>query len=155
MKKGYLFILVLVLLAGCSSGMKGNENVDVNQNAAEFMNYGHEDQDNNQGQNNRNNDNINRDEVTEQNPNFLNLNTDDETHVNNQGIEVNKARDVIEMNNRYEAGPIWINGQDMFVTVYPNGRLTEKERKAARTQLRKDLVRALPSYHINVTVENR
>lgn len=151
MKKSYLFLFILVVLAGCSSGFQGNEKVDVNKNAAEFMNYGHEDK--NQKQN-QNVENVNKDEITEQNPNFLNLNTDNETHVNNQGIELNKARDIVE-NHKFAAGPIWINGQDMFVTAYSNDNLTSKQRQAARTQLRKELVRALPTYHIKVKIENR
>ncbi|WP_442596934.1 hypothetical protein [Neobacillus sp. D3-1R] len=154
MKKSYLLLIILVVLAGCSSGMKGNENVDVNHNAVEFMSYGHQNKDQVVDKD-KDRDNFNKDEVTEQNPNFLNLNTDNETHVNNQGIKVNKIKDIVKKSNKFEAGPVWTNGQDMFVTVYPKGRLTAEERNAAKTQLRKDLVRALPTYHIEVRVKNR
>jgi hypothetical protein len=155
LKKGY-FLAVLMLisatLGGCNNYL-GNEDVGHydHKNSTELLKVGN-DNDNN----NRNNEHgLDQDELTDQNPNFLNLNTDNETHVNNIGVAVEKVRDVIGANGTFRAGPVWQNGNTMHVTVYTDRNLTGKQEYQAREQLEKELTAALPTYRIHLNIGNR
>jgi hypothetical protein len=155
LKKSSIFVLLMFItatLGGCNNYL-GNEDVGQydHKNSTELLKVGND--------NNKNNRNVehglNRDEITDQNPNFLNLNTDNETHVNNIGIEIQQARDVIGQNNTFKAGPIWNNGNTMHVTVYTDRNLTQKQENQARKQLERELTAALPTYRIHLNIGNR
>lgn len=153
LKKGNIFVLFMLItatLGGCNNYL-GNKNVGQydNKNSTELLKVGNDN-------NNRNRDHgFNRDEITDQNPNFLNLNSDNETHVNNIGFAIQQVRDVIGLNNTFKAGPIWQNGDTMHVTVYSDRKLTEQQENEARKQLERELTKALPSYRIHLNIRNR
>ncbi|WP_243356928.1 hypothetical protein [Bacillus litorisediminis] len=64
--------------------------------------------------------------------------------------DVDQARGVIERETDYEPGPITINGQDMWVTAYHQGIMSEEERRKEEAALHKLLIKALPRYYIEV-----
>jgi hypothetical protein len=154
MKKGLIFVIIMIMtmaVSGCNSYL-GNEKVGNydKQNSTELLdigatNYGPHDREHG----------LDQDEITDQNPNFLNLNTDNETHVNNIGYAIEKARDVIGANNQFNAGPIWRNGNKLNITVYPARKLQGKQERQAKKQLEKELMTALPTYRINLNINNR
>jgi hypothetical protein len=153
LKKGYIFALLMLMtatLGGCNNYL-GNKDVGQydHKNSTELLKVGNDN-------NNRNGEHgLDRDVITDQNPNFLNLNNDNETHVNNIGIEIQQVRDVIGVNNTFKAGPVWQNGNTMHVTVYSDRNLTEIQENQARKQLEKELTAALPTYRIHLNIRNR
>lgn len=92
-----------------------------------------------------------RDDITNQNPNFLNLNKSGDGA--NQETDINKARQVINDSKEFRPGSVRINGDDMWVTVYKNGILNDNEKIDAEARIHRDLIRALPRYHIEVKVQ--
>jgi hypothetical protein len=156
LKKGTIFVLLMLItatLGGCNNYL-GNKDVGQydHKNSTELLKVGNDINNNND----RNGEHgLDQDELTDQNPNFLNLNSDNETHVNNIGIEIKQVRDVIRVNDTFKAGPIWQNGNTMNVTVYSNRNLTEQQEKQARKQLEKELTAALPTYQIKLNIRNR
>ncbi|MBS4190071.1 hypothetical protein KHA94_07620 [Bacillus sp. FJAT-49705] len=141
MKRFGVFILLLAFLAGCTNFNRGVE---------EFSGT-NEDNDNISNVSNR----LDREDTQEwtmdsQNPNFLPLDRRD--NVSDQS-DINKARQVIEETGTYRAGQVWINGDDMWVTAYKKGMMTESEKVDASSKLRKQLLKALPRYHIEVKVQ--
>jgi hypothetical protein len=153
LKMGYIFALLMLMtatLGGCNNYL-GNKDVGQydHKNSTELLKVGNDN-------NNRNGEHgLDRDEITDQNPNFLNLSNDNETHVNNIGIEIQQVRDVIGVNNTFKAGPVWQNGNTMHVTVYSDRNLTEIQENQARKQLEKELTAALPTYRIHLNIRNR
>ncbi|PLS03913.1 hypothetical protein [Neobacillus cucumis] len=96
------------------------------------------------------------DDITNQNPNFLDLKhtgSGGEAGANNHGNDINKAKQVIAGTKGFNTDSIWINGDRMRVTVYKQGTLTDQERNDAEARLHRDLVRALPRYNIDVKVK--
>jgi hypothetical protein len=87
--------------------------------------------------------------MDDQNPNLLN--TDNENRVN-FSQDVRKAKEVISAQG-YEPDAVWINGGTMNVTARPEGRLSREERDDAEKSLKKNLLKALPRYEINVDIE--
>lgn len=142
-------MLITATLGGCNNYL-GNKDVGDydHQNSTELLDVSNKNNDGNVQHE------LDQDELTDQNPNFLNLNTDNETHVNNIGIELAQARDVIGANNQFKAGPIWRNGNKLNVTVYSDRNLTKKQERQALNQLEKELTAALPTYRINVKLGN-
>jgi hypothetical protein len=152
MKKCYFIVVLMMLVfAGGCNNYLGNEDVGdyEHQNSTELLNMKSDEHGDNEDRA------ITTDEITDQNPNFLNLNTHQGTHVNNIGIGVEKAKDVIRANNQFTAGPIWRNGNHLDVTVYPKGDLKGKQKQQARAKLEKELKQSLPSYTIDMRVRNR
>lgn len=150
MKKFYfsLLIVIMAITGGCNYNNKASNEVGDNQNGSDLLKVGYHKQGNRHI-------GINKDEITDQNPNFLNLSNDNETHVNNIGIDVKKAKDVIGANTQFKAGPVWTNGNNMSVTVYTDRHMTKKQENQARAQLEKEITAALPRYDINVKIGNR
>lgn len=149
MKKQFMvFILVMIMVSGCA------------QNNAESI---HEKQQDQAGQDLLNDrdgvregdgPNFSRDvddgmTMSDQNPNLLN--TDNENHIN-LSMDVRKAKEVIAAQG-YEPDAVWINGGTMNVTVRPEERLSREERDRAEKALRKNLLKALPRYEINVDIK--
>lgn len=136
--------MIIALLGGCSNEYVGDYD---HQNSKNMLKVG----------NNRPHREIgiDRDQVTEQNPNFLNLNTDDETHVNNIGFAMEKVEYVLKINKQFRAGPVWRNGHDMYVTVYSDRQMSNQQARKASAQLDRELTMALPTYEIHVNIKNR
>lgn len=143
MKKLVVFIMSLSILAGCTNFNRGVEKLyGPNEDQTGFRNVSTRDDDQEYQTRGWTMD--------EQNPNFLN--TDGRRNVNNQA-DIDQAREVIEGTGAYRSGPVWINGDDMWVTAYKKGMMTDSERVKASTDLQKKLVKALPRYHIEVKIQ--
>ncbi|KAB2333176.1 hypothetical protein F7731_16745 [Cytobacillus depressus] len=141
MKKLFVFILILGLTAGCANFNRGVENfTGTNGNDTGLRNISTDERDYNT-----------RDwTMDSQNPNFLNL--DGRNKVNNQA-DIDHARQVIDATGEYRSGPVWINGDDMWVTAYKKEMMTDRQRATASSKLRKKLIEALPRYHIEVKIQ--
>jgi hypothetical protein len=133
--------LLFVCLAGCGNEKSSLYHQNEDQAGTSFVN--------NKGGPVENEVN-DRDEMdTYQNPNFLDLSSRE----SKMGTDVSKAKDVVEMYTDYQPGPVWINGQEMKVTVYTKkGEQPTKEKVAA---VQKRLTAALPTYFIDVKMEER
>ncbi|MDE3840332.1 hypothetical protein C0966_13405 [Bacillus methanolicus] len=147
MKKAiFMMFLLLILITGC------------NQNAADGGIYGqNEDQDGARLITSReealqkidiDNDPPMDRTISDQNPNFVNFSG----NRNDIGKDVDKARDVVKQTKEFEPGPIWVNGEDMWVTVYKKGMLSERDQMDAQSRIHKMLLQALPRYDIEVRV---
>jgi len=86
-----------------------------------------------------------------QNPNFPNTDRN-RARVNNQ-TDIDKARQIIEETNEFRSGPIWINGDDMWVTAYKRGIIADRQRVKDASNLREKLIKALPQYHIQIKIQ--
>ncbi|MFB6466249.1 hypothetical protein ACE38V_05415 [Cytobacillus sp. Hz8] len=142
MKKGSVFILFLILLAGCNQNVDGLYEQDEDQHARAFVN---------------NNQSLDSGTggtgvtMSDQNPNLVPV--DKERSQRNQKSDVDQARKAILTTKEFKPGSVWINAGEMTVTAYKNGYLTNSEERAAERRLHHVLVHALPRYDINVHVE--
>lgn len=146
MKKGMLFSLFTVLmLSGCQAGNDETAyNLRTDRTNPNYMS-------------NRTSPN-NYDEVrdiTDKNPNFLNLRgttQGDHSPTNNTGNDIDKARDIINRSRDFRADSVWVsdNGDRMTVTVNTRGTLTNKERNYEIGQLQRKLTEALPRYTFDI-----
>ncbi|MCH6268614.1 hypothetical protein [Neobacillus citreus] len=96
------------------------------------------------------------DDVTNQNPNFLDLTgtgSGSEAGANNQGNDIAKAKQVIADTHEFVTDSVWINGDRMWVKVYKKGMLSSGDKRDAEARLHKKLMRALPRYNIEVNVQ--
>lgn len=97
------------------------------------------------------------DDITNQNPNFLDLKRtgsgSEAGGGKNTGNDVYKAKQVIGETDEFVTDSVWINGDRMWVSVYKKGMLSEKDRRGAEARLHKKLIQALPRYHIEVRVK--
>lgn len=153
MKKWLIFSFLLLLAAsGCDARNDTRNNADYtpgkNRSVPDNMSY------RSVGRDQRH---LVEDDITNQNPNFLDLNrtgTGTENSSSNLGIDVDKARQTIALTKEFKPGSVWINNaaDHMQVTAYKKGPLTAKQRKAAEVRLRRQLIAALPRYTFKVTV---
>ncbi|MBA2874458.1 hypothetical protein [Thermaerobacillus caldiproteolyticus] len=88
-------------------------------------------------------------EKTNQNPNFISLTEGSE---NNQA-DVRKAVQVIEKYTNYEPSSVWINGNDMWVSVQAPDSVSTRQREKDRTRLYELLTKAIPTYDIHVNIK--
>ncbi|MEO2075184.1 MAG: hypothetical protein ABGX20_07275 [Bacillus sp. (in: firmicutes)] len=97
------------------------------------------------------------DDITNQNPNFLDLKRtgsgSEAGGGKNTGNDTYKAKQVISNTKEFVPDSIWINGDRMWVSVYKKGMLSDKERMDAQARLHKKLIQALPRYEIEVRVK--
>lgn len=93
-------------------------------------------------------DDANIDRASSQNPNFINI----AGNGRSTGQDIDKARQVIKSSTKYQPGEVWINGPNMWVTVYQKEKLSQKEKIHAEARVHKILTRALPRYNIEVKV---
>lgn len=94
-----------------------------------------------------------RNDMTNQNPNFLNLSNSEPDSSQNQNNDINKAREVINATEEFEPGRIAINGNEMWITVYKKGMLNADEKIDAEARIHRKLIQALPRYNIEVKVQ--
>lgn len=148
--KKLLFFSFLLMLTGCEgtndTNNTANNRLQSDMNAPKYMSH---------RSIGRDQPHLVEDDITNQNPNFLDLNrtgSGTELGTSNTGIDVDKARQVVGRTKEFKPGAVWINGNRMWVTVYKKGNLTERERLDAQKRIHKKLVTALPRYEINVRV---
>jgi hypothetical protein len=143
-------ILCLVIVSGCQSQNDRPAN-DIRSNTSKQNNMSI--RDTNRGKNKQH---LVEDDITNQNPNFLDLNrtgSGGEAGATNHGNDINKAKQVIATTNEFTTDSIWINGDRMWVAVYKKGMLTTKKKDDAEARLHRKLVMALPRYNIEVNVQ--
>ncbi|HZG73736.1 MAG TPA: hypothetical protein VEY51_19520 [Chondromyces sp.] len=83
---------------------------------------------------------------TNQNPNFIDLSPEQPT----RGTDEDKAEEVIQKYTKYELESVWINGQNMNVTVSTNEEIQDRQKQ--EKEVRDTLTRALPRYIIDVKI---
>ncbi|MFJ7726002.1 hypothetical protein ACIQXV_07535 [Neobacillus sp. NPDC097160] len=96
------------------------------------------------------------DDITNQNPNFLDLKhtgSGGEAGAGNHGTDINKAKQVIADTNEFVADSVWVNGDRMWVSVYKKGMLSDRGKVDAEARLHRKLIEALPRYNIEVRVK--
>ncbi|MBY0123263.1 hypothetical protein [Bacillus sp. S/N-304-OC-R1] len=144
MKRLFVIIMLLILAAGC--------NTNFNRGVEKL--YGpNEKEDGFRNVSTRNDDaeyNTRAWTMDEQNPNFPN--TPGTNRVTQQS-DIEQARKVIDGMNGYRSGPVWINGDDMWVTAYKKGMLSDTERRKESKKVRDKLENALPRYHIEIKIQ--
>ncbi|NRG44362.1 hypothetical protein [Bacillus sp. CRN 9] len=142
MKKFVIGFLFFALMSGCSSSHEAN-NADKEYKLDETNTVRL-----NSGTGHRS-DNVKEFSMYEQNPNLLNTNGDKVS----ERSDIGKARGVIEKFTDYEPGAIWIDGEQMNVTVYTQHKFnSDEERNKAKGALQKKLVRAVPTYYVDVKI---
>ncbi|MDQ0269277.1 hypothetical protein [Cytobacillus purgationiresistens] len=140
MKKLSVSILLLALMAGCSSSHEAEHaDRDYNLNDANSVKLsspaGHRP------------DATKEFAMYEQNPNLLNTNGDKVS----ERSDIDKARIVINTETDYKPGAVWIDGEHLRVTAYAKKDFkTDNEREKAEEKLHKILQGALPTYYIDV-----
>lgn len=88
-------------------------------------------------------------EKTRQNPNFINT-TDNS---GNDRADVRKAVQVIETYTDYKPGSVWMNGNDMYVTVHVPSSMSEEKRQKEQKRIHQLLTKAIPTYDIHVRLD--
>ncbi|MEH7074388.1 hypothetical protein [Neobacillus drentensis] len=169
MKKLSFFSLFLLLFV---SGCAGNQGAQGNQKAYDLRSdnsahnnmsiQGNNDRDTSMNMSNRgkNKQHMVEDDITNQNPNFLDLkgtgSGSEAGGAKNTGQDIAKAKHVIAASDEFETDNVWINGDRMWVTVYKKGKQSDQGKNKAEARLHRKLVQALPRYDIEVRVkENR
>ncbi len=158
-------LMMLGLMPGCQNGHKANDadekdeayNLRTDRSEPNFMSNRDEnrtpDYMTNRGKNRQH---YVEDDITNQNPNFLDLEgtgSGGEAGSNNQGNDINKAKQVIADTDEFVTDSVSINGDRMWVSVYKKGMLKNQDKIKAEAKLHKKLVRALPRYNIEVRVQ--
>lgn len=147
----FLSVLMLFMLSGCQS----NRDDDANNSAYDLR----KDRTAPNFMSNRHNGverDVVEDDVTDQNPNFLNVNrSGDRAEYDgiNNGSDVDKAKKVVNGTDEFAIDSVWMNGDRMWVSVYKKGMLTDRERIDAEARLHRKLIQALPRYNIEVRVK--
>lgn len=142
--------IALLLIGGCQSNKNANQSASYDlrkdrnvQNMSNRLDNGDRKLDGN--------------DITNQNPNFLNLqgtrNGSASGGSGNIGVDTDYAKKIIADTNEFTTDSIWVNGDRMWVKVYKKGILSHKQRIDAEARLHKKLVQALPRYNIEVRVQ--
>lgn len=92
-------------------------------------------------------------DIADRNPNFLDLNTENEAH-NNQGSYQQKLREIVESTGDFDAGMIYINGHKAIVNVTPKRNLSRDDLHWRTDDLERKLANAVPRYKIDLRVNN-
>ncbi|MEH7415903.1 hypothetical protein V7266_11535 [Neobacillus drentensis] len=150
-------IMCMFLLGGCKGAYLGSDdNVkNVSKNNSNQMNIRGNNVDSTADRG-KNKQHKVEDDITNQNPNFLDLKhtgSGGEAGATNHGNDINKAKQVIADTNEFRTDSVWINGDRMWVTVYKKGMFSDKTRNDAEARLHRKLVNALPRYNIEVRVQ--
>lgn len=120
----YLSFIALFALSGCNAGNDTGGN--------NFMNTSNE---------------LPGRTMSDQNPNLVNTGSE-----RNQGREIEKARQVIINTKEFTPDSIWINGNDLLVSVNTRNRLSAQEKEDTKKRIHVLLMKALPRYDVKVTV---
>ncbi|KLT16643.1 hypothetical protein AA980_16540 [Neobacillus vireti] len=142
-------VIMLFMLSGCQNNNRGaNEeayDLRTDRNAPNYMSNRGKDQ-----------QHLVEDDITNQNPNFLDLErtgSGGEAGAGNQGNDIDKAKQVIAGTNEFVADSVWINGDRMWVSVNKKGMLSDEKKVDAEARLHRKLIQAIPRYHIEVRVK--
>jgi hypothetical protein len=143
-----LMLIMLFIISGCQNNRGAKEeayDLRTDERAANYMS-------------NRDKDrkHLVEDNITDQNPNFLDLKgtgSGSETGAGNIGVDTNKAKQVIADTNEFVTDSVVVNGDRMWVAVYKKGMLKDSEKIDAEARLHRKLVQALPRYNIEVRVQ--
>ena len=157
----FLSLTILFLVGGCAGnqGANGNEkayDLRSDKSAPNYMSIKGKTPAN-MSDRGKNKQHMVEDDITNQNPNFLDLKgtgSGSEAGANNHGVDIQKAKQVIADSNEFTADSIWINGDRMRVSVYKNGMQSEQGKIKAEARLHRKLIQALPRYKIDVRVKN-
>lgn len=90
-------------------------------------------------------------DIADRNPNFLDLNTENEAH-NNRGAYQEQLRRIVESSDEFNAGMIYINGYRAIVNVTPKRKFSKNELQERLDTLEIRLSNAVPRYKIDVRV---
>lgn len=93
-------------------------------------------------------------DIADRNPNFLDLNTENEAH-NNHGAYQQQLRNVVESSDDFDAGMIYINGHKAIVNVTPKRNLSKYNLRDRTAELKRDLANAVPRYQIDLRVNKK
>jgi hypothetical protein len=153
-------LMALLIISGCQTQNNKGSNDLRNDNAAHNMSVRGKDGDGPDSISDRgkNKKHLVEDDITNQNPNFLDLNrtgSGGEAGANNHGNDINKAKQVIAGTNEFTTDSVWINGDRMWVTVYKKGTQSNNDKNNEEARLHRKLVQALPRYHIEVRVKDK
>lgn len=152
-------LMVLLIISGCQTQSKQGSNDLRNDNATHNMSIRGKNGDGPDSISDRgkNKKHLVEDDITNQNPNFLDLKrtgSGGEAGANNHGNDINKAKQVIAGTNEFTTDSVWINGDRMWVTVYKKGAQSNNDRNGAEARLQRKLVQAIPRYHIEVRIKD-
>jgi len=156
----FLSLTILFLVGGCAGnqGANGNEkayDLRSDKSAPNYMSIKGKTPAN-MSDRGKNKQHMVEDDITNQNPNFLDLKrtgSGGEAGATNHGNDINIAKQVIAHTNEFRTDSVWINGDRMWVTVYKKGMLSDQARNKAEARLHRKLVKALPRYNIEVRVQ--
>lgn len=90
-------------------------------------------------------------DIADINPNFLDLNRENEAH-NNHGAYQEKLRQIVEGTDGFDANSIYINGYRAVVNVTPTKKFSKSELRFQRDNLEKKLSNAVPRYRIDLRI---
>jgi hypothetical protein len=71
------------------------------------------------------------------------------------GTDINKAKNVVRSIPGYTPRSIWINGNQMWVTVRTNKNLSNHAKLKEAARIQEKLVQAIPRYDMNVKINER
>ncbi len=163
------FIILLLAVTGCQNNRSANDqayDLRSDRSAPNYMSNPGNDGNALENMTNRadtiadrgkNKQHLVENDVTNQNPNFLDLKgtgSGGEAGATNHGNDINKVKQVIAGTNEFVTDSVWINGDRMWVSVYKKGMLSDQGRNDAEARLHKKLVQALPRYNIEVRVKD-
>lgn len=149
MNKAFIFLLMLILTILTACGTTNNNNQQGFQSETSDTLKDNE-------QSGRKDVSYVEGEITDiadRNPNFLDLNTENEAH-NNHGAYQQQLRNVVESSDDFDAGMIYINGHKAIVNVTPKRNLSKYNLRDRTAELKRDLANAVPRYQIDLRVNN-
>jgi hypothetical protein len=157
----FLSLSMLLVVGGCAGNQGAKEeayDLRTDPNAPNYINNRGNDvpDPTNMSDRGKNEQHMVEDDITNQNPNFLDLKrtgSGGEAGATNQGNDIGKAKQVIAASDEFEADSIWINGDRMWVSVYKKGMQSDRGRIKAEARLHRKLIEALPRYNIEVRVK--
>lgn len=157
----FLSLSMLLVVSGCTGNQGTKEeayDLRTDKNAPNYISNRGNDvtAPTNMSDRGKNEQHMVEDDITNQNPNFLDLKrtgSGGEAGATNQGNDIEKAKQVIAGSDEFEADSIWINGDRMWVSVYKRGMQSDKGKINAEARLHRKLIQALPRYNIEVRVK--
>jgi hypothetical protein len=128
------FIILIVLVTGCSSQHKGNMAKDSNKTRNDDIQY--------QRLSTRS---------TDTHRNQVNLSGQTQT----VGTEINTAKKIMKSYKEYKLVSVSINGNNMWITAHTRKGMSPHERMKREAEINKKLKQSLPQYKMNVKLEEK
>ncbi|MFL6555258.1 MAG: hypothetical protein ACJ8MO_03990 [Bacillus sp. (in: firmicutes)] len=163
----FLSLCMILFVSGCNGNQSANHgdekayDLQNDQSGPNYMSKRNRNNDDNTPANMSNRDqnkqHMVEDDITNQNPNFLDLkgtgSGSEAGGGKNTGQDINKAKQVIADSDEFEVDNVMINGDRMWVSVYKKGMRTPEGKIKAEARLHSKLIQALPRYKIEVNVQ--